>query len=255
MTRSERPDAAAEQVWVTGKRAAMEAVRSGAASEVLISQDGRASPAFRELHREADRAGVPVRFRPRQHLDRIAEGHRGAAARIIPETAVVGERDLSTWDFGDKAIVVLLDGVTDPQNLGASARSAEAAGAAMIITRVHRGAPVTEAAVRASAGSLMHIPHARVANVSRAIERLQARGFVVVGLAGEADGSIFENTCPEGRIALVVGSEGKGLSRLVRERCDMLVRLPMRGRVRSLNASAALAAALYGFVLPSRTGE
>ena len=106
--------------------------------------------------------------------------------------------------------------------------------------------------MRASAGALSHLPHARVANIARAIERLQAIGFSAVGLDGDAPTSIFDGPCPEGRVALVVGSEGAGLSRLVRERCDLLVALPMRGRVGSLNASASLAAALYGYVLPSR---
>jgi 23S rRNA (guanosine2251-2'-O)-methyltransferase len=134
----------------------------------------------------------------------------------------------------------------------AAARSAEAAGAALLVSRIRRAASVTPAAVRASAGALVHLPHARVVNVSRAIERLQGTGFVVVGLDDRAPVSIYDRPCPEGRLALVVGGEGAGMSRLVRERCDALVSLPMRGRVGSLNAGAALAAALYGYVLPSR---
>ena len=111
---------------------------------------------------------------------------------------------------------------------------------------------MTPAAVRASAGALLHIPLARVANIPRALGRLQDVGFAVVGLDDSADLSIFDEPCPRGRVALVIGSEGEGMSRLVRERCDVLVALPMRGRVSSLNASASLAAALYGYVLPSR---
>jgi 23S rRNA (guanosine2251-2'-O)-methyltransferase len=111
---------------------------------------------------------------------------------------------------------------------------------------------VTPSAVRASAGALLHLPHARVANVARALRRLQDAGFTVVGLDAEAPRSIFDEPCPDGRIALVVGSEGEGMSRLVREACDVLVALPLGGRVGSLNASASLAAAMYGYVLPSR---
>ena len=229
-----------------------EAIRSGRALELVVVDGSGSAPALRELVREARSAGVPVRFELESVLDRVAQGHRGAAVRVAGGAGALNERDLSTWSFGLEDIVVVLDGITDPQNLGAAARSAEAAGAAMLITRVHRGAGVTGAAVRASAGSLMHLPHARVANLSRAIERLKARGFVVLGLAGQAETSILDEPCPDGPVALVVGSEGKGLSRLVRERCDLLVRLPMRGRVGSLNASAALAAVLYAFVLPSR---
>ena len=122
----------------------------------------------------------------------------------------------------------------------------------MLITRTKRAADVTASAVRASAGALLHLPHARVANIARALDRLQDAGFWVVGLDGDAAASIYDEPAPEGKVALVVGSEGEGMSRLVRERCDILVRLPMHGRVGSLNASASLAAVLYGGVLPAR---
>ncbi|MBA3690474.1 MAG: hypothetical protein H0W82_03555 [Actinobacteria bacterium] len=108
------------------------------------------------------------------------------------------------------------------------------------------------AAVRASAGALLHLPHARVANIPRAVQRLQEGGFFVVGLAEEAAHDIYQEGCPSGRVAIALGSEGEGLARLTRERCDALVRLPMRGQVGSLNAAASLAAALYAYVLPSR---
>jgi 23S rRNA (guanosine2251-2'-O)-methyltransferase len=96
----------------------------------------------------------------------------------------------------------------------------------------------------------MHLPHARVANVARAIDRLREIGFWVVGLDERAAASVYEETCPPGRIAIVVGGEGEGMARLTRERCDVLVALPMRGRVGSLNAAASLAAVLYAFVVP-----
>jgi len=108
------------------------------------------------------------------------------------------------------------------------------------------------AAVRASAGALLHLPQARVANIPRALDRLKDGGFFVVGLDAKADRTVYDDPCPAGRVAMVLGSEGRGLSRLVRETCDALVRLPMRGKVSSLNASASLAAALYAYVLPSR---
>ena len=122
----------------------------------------------------------------------------------------------------------------------------------MLITRTHRSAPPTAAAVRASAGALLHLPHARVANLSRALDRLQDAGFTAVGLDEGAGRSIFDEPCPDGRIALVVGSEGEGISRLVREHCDLLVSVPMHGKVGSLNAAASLAVVLYAYVLASR---
>ena len=114
--------------------------------------------------------------------------------------------------------------------------------------------PCRRPPIRASAGALLHVPTARVANISRAIDRLRDAGFTAVGLDGDAERSIYDEPCPDGRVALVVGAEGSGLSRLVREHCDLLVSLPMRGRVGSLNASASLAAALYAYVLPARAG-
>src|SRR5439155_8270407 len=175
-----------------------------------------------------------------------------ARVALPPE---LSERDLAAHGFGTDDVVVVLDGVTDPQNLGAAARSAEAAGAAMLVTRQHRSAGVTPAAIRASAGALLHLPHGRVANLTRSLERLKALGFTVVGLDPASERSIVDHPCPTGRVALVLGSEGKGISRLVRETCDELVAVPMRGRVESLNASVALAAALFAYVVPSRRDD
>ena len=148
-----------------------------------------------------------------------APDHQGVVARLRddPERpAELGERELGSYPFDDDALVVVLDGITDPQNFGAAARSAEAAGGSMLVTRIRRAADVTPAAIRASAGALLHLPHARVANIPRALDRLQGVGFTVVGLDGDASSTIFDDPCPEGRVALVVGSEGEGMSRLVR---------------------------------------
>lgn len=241
-----------EQV-VVGRRASLEAVRAGRALEVLVAQGARATAPLRELLEACRRAGVGVREADRRELDALGTDHHGVVARVRLGDEL-GERDLASWPFGEEDVVVVLDGITDPQNLGAAARSAEAAGAAMLVTRLRRAAGVTPAAVRASAGALLHLPHARVANIARAIDRLKHAGFFVVGLDGKADGTVYDDPCPAGRVAVVLGSEGEGLSRLVREACDALVRLPMRGELSSLNASASLAAALYAYVLPSRRG-
>lgn len=236
---------------MVGRRASLEAVRAGRALEVLVAQGSRATAPFRELLEACRRAGVGVREVDRRELDALGTDHHGVVARVRPSDEL-GERDLASWSFDGEDVVVVLDGITDPQNLGAAARSAEAAGAAMLISRLRRAAAVTPAAVRASAGALLHLPHARVANIPRALDRLKDGGFFVVGLDGKADHTVYDDPCPPGRVAVVLGSEGEGLSRLVRERCDALIRLPMRGEVSSLNASASLAAALYAYVLPSR---
>jgi 23S rRNA (guanosine2251-2'-O)-methyltransferase len=242
---------------VAGRRAVTEAIRAGAAMEVLMTEPAKTTTqGSRALLEAAASAQVPVRVVPRERLDAIAADHQGVVARVRDAAGVAAsreltERDLAGYPFAKDAIVVVLDGVTDPQNLGAAARSAEVAGAAMLVTRTRRAAEVTDAAIRASAGALMHLPHARVANITRAIERLQDAGFWVIGLDADARETIYAEPCPGGRVAVIIGSEGEGMARLTRERCDALVALPMRGRVGSLNASASLAATLYGFVLAS----
>jgi 23S rRNA (guanosine2251-2'-O)-methyltransferase len=239
---------------VGGRRAVVEAIRAGRVSDVLVARGIRETQGSRAVADAAAVAGIDMHEADRIELDRLATDHQGVVARLRDDASPreLGERDLGAFPFADDALVVVLDGITDPQNFGAAARSAEAAGASVLLTRTRRAADVTPAAIRASAGALLHIALARVANIPRALGRLQDAGFTVVGLDGDAEASIFDEPCPEGRVALVVGSEGEGMSRLVRERCDVLVALPMRGRVGSLNASASLAAALYGYVLPSK---
>jgi 23S rRNA (guanosine2251-2'-O)-methyltransferase len=227
-----------------------------------VAPSSKVTQSMRELLEAAEAAGVSITQTPRARLDSLASGHQGVVARLRPlggaEATIKGtgsglsERDLAEFPFGDDAVVVVLDGITDPQNLGAAARSAEAAGAAVLVTRTKRAADATPAAVRASAGALLHLPHARVVNIARTLARLKDTGFWVIGLDGDATTTVYDDACPSGRVAIVVGSEGEGMSRLVRERCDLLVRLPMAGRVGSLNASASLAAVLYSYVLPSR---
>ncbi|HSJ50471.1 MAG TPA: 23S rRNA (guanosine(2251)-2'-O)-methyltransferase RlmB [Actinomycetota bacterium] len=236
-----------------GRRAVLEAIRAGTAGRVFVAHGARLTPGLREVLDAAAAAEVEVRRVERADLDRLAPDHHGVVAETrLPEP--IGERELAGRRFGIDAIVVVLDGIEDPHNLGAAARSAVAAGAELLVTRTRRSADVTPAAVRASAGALLHLSHARVANIPRALERLKGAGFTIIGLDERAPSSVYEAPAPEGRIAVVLGSEGQGLARLTREACDLLVSLPMRGRVGSLNASAALAAFLFAFVLPRRPG-
>jgi 23S rRNA (guanosine2251-2'-O)-methyltransferase len=234
-------------VVVAGRRPVLEALRTGRASEVLVAAGARSTPALRDVLAAAQEAGVRVTEVPRARVESLAAGagHQGVVARAAPPSPL-GEADLERRAWPDDARVVVLDGVTDPHNVGAIARTAEAAGASALVLRRRRGAGITPAAVKASAGALLHLPVAEVANISRALGRLKGAGFWVVGLAGEAETPLARAAPPPGRLALVLGAEGEGLSRLVRESCDELVSIPLRGRVASLNVSAAAAVALFG---------
>ncbi len=196
---------------------------------------------------------MPVVRVPARDVEGLASGgrHQGVVARVrgpreLDEAALAGR------DWPEDALVLVLDGVTDPQNVGAAARAAEAAGAGALVVRRRRGAGSTPAAVKASAGALLHLPVARVANVARALRRLKEAGFWVVGLDAEARQTVHEAEPPPGRLALVVGSEGEGLSRLVREGCDELVAIPLRGEVSSLNVATAAAVGLFVFAARGR---
>jgi 23S rRNA (guanosine2251-2'-O)-methyltransferase len=234
---------------VGGRRPAAEAVRAGQALEILVSLGSKETQGLRELLSEARRAGVPVRRVDPVELERLHVGpnHQGVAAVLRPPSEL-DERHLLDREFAPDAVVVVLDGITDPQNFGACARAAEAAGADVLVTRERRAAPLTPAAVKASAGALLHLPVARVTNLTRTLRALQDRGFTVAGL-DPAGSNLWATSPPERPVALVVGAEGTGMSRLVRQSCDLLLAIPMAGRTASLNAAAALAVGLFAFVL------
>ena len=214
MTRGGRRRSALEAV--VGRRPALEAVRSGAARRLLVAEGARDTQGMRELREAADDAGIALEMVPRSRLDALGVGnHQGVAALMRPRPGGdLDERSMAEFPFDADAVVVVLDGVADPQNLGAASRAAEAGGAAMLVTRRHRAAPSSASAVRASAGALLHLPVARVANITRAVERLKDRGFHVVGLDQAATADIHDGPPPPRPVALVIGSEGAGMSRL-----------------------------------------
>ncbi len=164
---------------VGGRRAVVEALRAGRVSDVLMAPGVRETQGLRAVADAAAAAGIQVHEADRSELDRLAADHQGVVARLRDDARPreLGERDLGTFPFADDALVVVLDGITDPQNFGAAARSAEAAGVSVLVIRTRRAADVTPAAIRASAGALLHIPLARVANIPRALSRLQDAGL------------------------------------------------------------------------------
>ena len=204
----------------------------------------------------AKRNGVPVRFEDRAQLDRAAgtRDHQGVVALVAARSSMSLEDVLA--QKGTKSapgLLVILDGVEDPQNLGAIIRTALAAGADGVIIPERRAAGLTEAAARASAGAVAHLPVARVKNIARTMEELKESGYWIVGLDERADRRHTEVDLA-GPIALVLGGEGKGLHELVRERCDFLVSIPTTGPVGSLNVSVAAGVALFE-VVRQRTGR
>jgi len=234
---------------VVGRRPALEAVRSGRATEVLVSGTARSTTGLREVVEAAGSAGVPVRTVTDDQVESLAHGerHQGVAARVsLPPP--LDEAALGSRPWSDDALVVVLDGVTDPHNLGAVARTAEAAGAEALVIRRRRGASVGPAAVRASAGALAHLPVAEVANLPRALGRLRDARFWVVGLDAGGEGTIDAER-PPGRLAMVLGSEGEGLSRLVARSCDEVLSIPLRGMVGSLNVSVAAGVGLFAYAV------
>ena len=225
---------------IPGRGPVAEALKAGRALlEVAVEAGG--NPELATIADVARGAGVPVRRLDRAGLDRLAEGVRHQGVVAVAE----GFPYRSLDDIGDTDLIVVLDGVTDPQNLGAIARSAEAAGAGAIVVRERRSAHVTPAAEKAAAGAFSWLPVVQVTNIVRALQTLAVRGFWSVGLAGEGADALWDAALLDGPVVLVVGDEGSGLSRLVSDRVDTLVQIPMVGRMTSLNASAAAAVALF----------
>ncbi len=231
---------------VVGPRAVTEALRAhaGEVHAVYVQEDAR--KALAEVANEAGRRGVKVEPRTREELDALAHGHKHQG--IVAITGAYPYADLAQVLAKRERppLLVALDEVTDPHNLGAIVRSAVAFEADGVITLKHRAAPVTPVVVRASAGATEHARIVRVTNLARTLETLASEhGLSVVGLdaGGEVDIDRLP-PAPEGRV-LVVGAEGKGLRRLVREHCTLLAKIPQPGPVASLNASVAASIALF----------
>jgi 23S rRNA (guanosine2251-2'-O)-methyltransferase len=229
-------------VVIYGINPVLEAIKAGRAREILVAQ--RADDRLQRLLEEAARRSVRVRFVTRDELDDAARrgAHQGVVAQVERRTEATLE-DLADATQGAPLIVVL-DEVEDPQNVGAILRSVDACGATGVVRQTRRAASLDGAAAKASAGAVNHVPVADVVNIARSLEELKKAGVWTVGLDAGAKMAYYEwdLTLPT---ALVVGAEGHGLRRLVRERCDQVVGIPMLGHVGSLNVSVATAVVLY----------
>lgn len=226
-----------------------EAIRAGRVKEIRVAQ--RADDRLQRLLEEAARHSVRVRYVTRDELD--ADARRGAHQGVVADVERRTEATLEELAAGTDGppLIVVLDEVEDPQNVGAILRTVDAAGATGVVRQTRRAAPLDGAAAKASAGAVNHVAVADVVNIARSLEELKKAGVWTVGLDAGAKMtySEWDLTLPT---ALVVGAEGRGLRRLVRERCDQVVGIPMLGHVGSLNVSAATAIVLYEAVRQRR---
>lgn len=236
---------------VYGRWPVLEALRAGHVERVYVARETRAAPVLREIHEAARAASVPVQAVPRAELDKLLanRNHQGVAAlqrqhayATLDEITAIA--DAAAAAGAGPGLILVLDGVQDPGNVGSLLRSADGAGVHGVVVPLHRAAGITPAVVRASAGAAEHLAIARETNLTRTLEWLKHAGYWVVGL--DQEGVLpYEGLDASRPLAVVVGGEGKGLTRLVRESCDVVVRLPMRGRIDSLNAAVAGAILLY----------
>jgi 23S rRNA (guanosine2251-2'-O)-methyltransferase len=231
---------------VPGRRAVRELLVAGRrqVKSVWIARGRDSSPLLDEIAQRAEAAGVSIRMvdADRVRTEARTETSQGVVAIAAPVTPAP-LADLCTSD--PLPFLVVLDGVTDPRNLGAVLRTAETAGATGAVVPRHRSALLTPAAMKAAAGAAEHLPIALVGGVSGALDDLRRSGVWSVGLDAAGDSSIFELGVADAPVALVLGAEGRGLSRLARERCEVLANIPMRGRLESLNVAAAAAVACF----------
>ncbi len=226
---------------VSGVNPVREALKSGRAFERILVARGAGGPRLQEIIEMAREARIPIRFEPRTGLDRLAgtPAHQGVVAMGA------AKQYAGLDDIAERAqLLVVLDGVEDPHNLGAIVRTANAAGADAVIIPERRAVGLTDVVAKAAAGALEYVPIVRVGNVNRALERLKELGFWIYGLdeRGERNYNEVDYGSPA---ALVFGGEGHGLHDLVRRHCDMLVRIPMAGVISSLNVSVAAGIVMF----------
>ncbi|GAA4971873.1 23S rRNA (guanosine(2251)-2'-O)-methyltransferase RlmB [Yinghuangia aomiensis] len=238
-----------DKEMVYGRNSVVEALRAGIpANAMYVAQFIDSDDRVREALKLANDMGVPLLEAPRPELDRLTEGghHQGLALQIPPyEYAHPDDLVEVAHDNGEVPLIVVLDGITDPRNLGAVIRSAAAFGAHGVVVPERRAAGMTAGAWKTSAGAAARVPVARASNLRQVLESYQKQGLFVVGLAADGSVDLGDLDTAEEPLVVVVGSEGKGLSRLVTETCDQTVAIPMAAGNESLNAGVATGIVLY----------
>ena len=235
-----------QEFTIEGRNAVIEAYRSGKPIDKIFILDGCQDGPIMTIKREAKKHDTLVKFVPKERLDQMSETgkHQGVIAYAAAyEYAEVEDILNAAKEKGEAPFIFLLDNIEDPHNLGAIIRTANLAGAHGVIVPRRRAAGLTSTVYKASAGAVEYVPVARVANITETLKDLKKQGVWVYGL--DMDGENWCQTDLTGAVALVVGSEGRGISRLVKEQCDFILSMPMAGQINSLNASVACGIVLY----------
>lgn len=229
---------------IVGRNAVMEALKSGRPLDSVLIARGERQGSIGAIVARCRENGIPVKETDSRKLDAMASNHQGViAVAACKDYVTLEELFAAAEERGEPPFFIVCDELEDPHNLGAILRTAEAAGAHGVVVPRRRSVGLTGAVYKASAGAVEYVPVARVANITDALKEMKKRGMWIYGL--DMDGEDWCATDLTGAMALVVGSEGRGVSRLVRENCDFVLSLPMSGRINSLNASVACGIVLY----------
>lgn len=243
--------------WIAGKHSLLEALRAGRPINKIWIANQAQKHAVQPIVAEAKAAGVTVQFVDKRKLDQLVPNmpHQGVVAQAAAyRYAEVDEILARAEERGEMPFVLLLDEIEDPHNLGSILRTAECAGVHGVIIPKRRSVGLTATVSKTSAGAVEYVPVARVTNLAQTIDGLKRKGLWIAGAAGEAGQDVYSSDLNV-PLALVIGNENKGIGRLIRDKCDFLIRLPMRGRIQSLNASVAAGIIMYEALRQRSTGE
>lgn len=228
---------------IAGRNPVIEALKAGREMEKVVVADG-SEGSISKIIGMAKEKGIVVQFRDRAFLDKLAKNHQGVLAFVSAyEYSELDDIFKKAEEAGEDPFIMILDDLEDPHNLGAIMRTCECAGAHGVIVPKRRSAGLTETVVKASAGAIEYVPCVRVTNIAQTIDELKERGVWIA--ACDMGGNEYYRQNMTGSIGIVIGSEGKGISRLVKEKCDFTVSMPMVGKITSLNASNAAAVIMY----------
>ncbi|MCM3002257.1 MULTISPECIES: 23S rRNA (guanosine(2251)-2'-O)-methyltransferase RlmB [Paenibacillus] len=245
-----------EEEIIAGKHSVTEALRSGRTINKIWIAENAQKHLTQPIIFEAKKLGVVIQQVDKRKLDQMAPGmqHQGVVAQAAPYAYAEVEDILQVAEAkGEAPFILLLDEIEDPHNLGSILRTADCTGVHGVIVPKRRSAQVTATVSKTSAGAAEYVPVARVTNLGQTIEELKEKGIWVVGTDVSASSEMYDTNVFDGPVAVVIGNEGKGMGRLIREKCDVLVKLPMKGQINSLNASVAAGVVMYEVLRRRRT--